>query len=267
MASTGIIFPKNGSADGLTTYFGWTGAGMPQPYPLTLLSKWCPFSIGHTGYYGPPFWWGDDASFTGVGYFGAPPYPVNSSTETSVYNWEIAMNASDYISGDGGVSTLIDRIGFFSQALVTRVPSGTDLEVKSYFALPDTTKTNTVLQALYAATFPVSPYASKILAVGASPWAADVERTYGILRGLQIYTTNLSQSNVLLAAACDTNAEVLALGLSPWYLNMDPLPTDITDKSGNGNNPSWVINNAAKPWYKPEILPNVKSFPKPRLKR
>ena len=27
---------------------------------------------------------------------------------------------------------------------------------------------------------------------------------------------------------------------SIWYLNLDPTPTDISDKSGRGNNPDWV---------------------------
>jgi hypothetical protein len=27
---------------------------------------------------------------------------------------------------------------------------------------------------------------------------------------------------------------------SVWYLNINPTPTDITDKSGKGHNPSWV---------------------------
>ena len=25
----------------------------------------------------------------------------------------------------------------------------------------------------------------------------------------------------------------------PWYLNLNPTPGDVTDKSGNGHHPSW----------------------------
>ena len=73
---------------------------------------------------------------------------------------------------------------------------------------------------------------------GDAPWAPGNEVWNGVLRGIQVYsgllTTSemLSEANAPLSTASGAN--------TIWYLNMNPTPTDISDKSGKGHNPSWV---------------------------
>jgi hypothetical protein len=56
-----------------------------------------------------------------------------------------------------------------------------------------------------------------------------------------------------LVAQLETDAQVLAVcrdnGMAlPWYLNMNPSPSDISDKSGRGNNPAWVGTERPTLW-------------------
>ena len=44
-------------------------------------------------------------------------------------------------------------------------------------------------------------------------------------------------------AVCRDNGMAL-----PWYLNMNPSPSDISDKSGRGNNPAWVGTERPTLW-------------------
>ena len=78
------------------------------------------------------------------------------------------------------------------------------------------------------------------------------EETNGILRGFQFYTAALSPAQILTREACDTDACVLQVCASdapcPWYLNMNPTPSDVTDKSGNGHHPTWDGSDRPQPW-------------------
>ena len=33
-----------------------------------------------------------------------------------------------------------------------------------------------------------------------------------------------------------------------WYMNLNPTPSDISDKSGNGHNPAWVGGERPRLW-------------------
>jgi hypothetical protein len=35
---------------------------------------------------------------------------------------------------------------------------------------------------------------------------------------------------------------------TPWYLNLNPTPTDVTDKSGSGHHPWFPSGNKPTPW-------------------
>ena len=71
------------------------------------------------------------------------------------------------------------------------------------------------------------------------------EEQNAIIRGIQVYSSFLSQADIVALAALETDAAVLAYcaanGItSLWYLNMNPTPTDVTDKSGNEHHGSWT---------------------------
>jgi hypothetical protein len=38
---------------------------------------------------------------------------------------------------------------------------------------------------------------------------------------------------------------------SIWYLNLNPRPDDISDKSGRGHHPAWVGNERPRLWTGP----------------
>jgi hypothetical protein len=94
---------------------------------------------------------------------------------------------------------------------------------------------------------------------GSSDWQSGTagvgtnnESPGAVLRGLQLYTPALTNTaHIQALAAFETDAQVLAYcaanGLTAQlhYLNTNPTPSDITDKSGAGHHPSWA--NAARP--------------------
>jgi len=73
---------------------------------------------------------------------------------------------------------------------------------------------------------------------GDAPWEPGKELCSCILRGIQIYSSRLSLDDIQSEIASPLSTP--AGSMSIWYLNLNPTPTDITDKSGLGNNPEWV---------------------------
>jgi hypothetical protein len=76
------------------------------------------------------------------------------------------------------------------------------------------------------------------LSFGDAPWALGSERLNGILRGIQIYSAQLSLSEVLSEVSAPLSTPTGSSAI--WYLNLNPTPTDITDKSGRGHHPTWA---------------------------
>jgi hypothetical protein len=73
---------------------------------------------------------------------------------------------------------------------------------------------------------------------GDAPWAPGQEVWNGVLRGIQIYSNQLTIAEIMAeinAPLSTTNGQQ-----NIWYLNVNPTPNDISDKSGRGNNPTWV---------------------------
>ncbi len=103
--------------------------------------------------------------------------------------------------------------------------------------------------ARYGETNPPAP----ALTFGDSPWYPSFqhERLSGILRGVKIFNAALSEAATLSEAAADglaTSAEAVNI----WYLNINPRPDDISDKSGAGHNPAWADPaNTAALWIGP----------------
>ena len=77
---------------------------------------------------------------------------------------------------------------------------------------------------------------------GDAAWSPGNEVYFGILRNFQIYDTNLSLSNI--ANEINSPGSVQ----TPWYLNRNPTPSNISDNSGNNNDPSWVGGERPTLW-------------------
>jgi hypothetical protein len=67
---------------------------------------------------------------------------------------------------------------------------------------------------------------------------AGFEEYKGIIRGFQFYDTLLTTGNVASELATPGSIR------TPWYLNLNPTPSDVTDKSGNAHHGSWAGTTA-----------------------
>jgi hypothetical protein len=76
------------------------------------------------------------------------------------------------------------------------------------------------------------------LTFGDAPWQPGRETCACTLRGLQIYNSLLSLADIQAEMAAPLSTPAGAN--SVWYLNLNPTPTDIADKSGKGHHPAWV---------------------------
>ena len=240
---SGLNFPSNGttSAD---VRFRFTGANLLAPYPATYI--WRVNPRHQLGYY-TTFFWGPDGAFTGNGFYGAHPYPDGGGSSTTTHKWEIAINANDYVNDANGNSTQLGYDVWRTQALVVSKVNA-EIETRFYWDLPNTSKViiHTTQFSNYASTFPAAPYAGYALTFGDAPWSLGNERLSGVLRGIQLYSSTLSVNDILTEANAPLSTS--AGSNSIWYLNLNPTPSDISDKSGKGHHPAWVSSGRPSLW-------------------
>ncbi len=244
---TGLDFP--GSAGTVNTMrFKFTN---PLPaYPATYI--WRAYPRQQSGYYTAFFWGNDDGAgqlstflWTSTGgadmYYGAHPYPDNPPNGNT-HQWEISVEQQDFVNG----AVVYDR--WYTQALVVWADSGGIKHHVFYWDLPNTDSAHRVERVSTQGWGDAMPPAPA-LTWGDAPWNPGKEVWDGVLRGIQVYATNLSLSDILMEAATPGSTPGGAASL--WYLNLDPKPDDIADRSGNGNNPAWVGNERPALWTGP----------------
>ncbi len=169
------------------------------------------------------------------GYYGCHPYPGGGGgAPTGSRVWEVSAAFHDEQAGTVAYNT------WYTQAVVVDGTSARP-RITYYYDLGGGTSNVTY-------TYP-SDWAqsgSPVLIFGDNPWTnTSSEAMDGTLRGLQIYSANLSLSDAQLEAAnSSSNTPVTAAGIANvWYMNQNPTPSDITDKSGQGHHPSWLTAN------------------------
>ena len=200
------------------------------------------------------FFWGNDGTFVwGAGYersyYGAHPYPIPANTGDG--KWEISTSAADFVTRDDASSPYVTNNVWYSQAFTARNTGGSNHEHKFYIDLPSVATSVTITHTVgTAAVTPTTP----ALMFGQAPdngfgqsWGGydGWEEQNAIIRGIQVYSSFLSQADIVALAALDTDAAVLSYCsghsiTSLWYLNMNPTPSDVTDKSGNARHGSWA---------------------------
>jgi Concanavalin A-like lectin/glucanases superfamily len=211
-------------------------------YPATYVWKVRPRH--QLGYY-TTFFWGNDGQFLWSDcsgykcadtYYGAHPYPPGGSSG-STHKWEIAARQGDYQSVE---YVVYDR--WYTQALrVWSDSAGKHHEF--YWDLPNTSRVLRLdLPTSYGNKMPPSP----ALTFGDAPWAPSREIMKGVIRGIQVYSSALTLTEVLseLSAPLSTSKGASSI----WYMNLNPTPTDISDKSGRGHNPQWVGSERPLLW-------------------
>jgi hypothetical protein len=238
---TGLDFPGS-AAVASTMRFQFTRPdlnGLPiyGPFHAGVTYVWRAYPRRQGGYY-TAFFWGNDGAFTwdngsASTYYGAHPYPwPDWPPGGQTHKWQIAADGLDILGGE----LVYDR--WYTQALrVWSDSSGKHHEF--YWDLPNTDAAHVITYVGHSSWNNVNP-PSPALTWGDAPWAPGGEVWNGILRGFQIYATKLSLPDLQTEVA---NPLSSAAGASSvWYLNLNPTPTDISDKSGRGHNPVWIGN-------------------------
>ena len=245
----GLEWPGNGS---VRRMLYWSN---PFPiYPATYIFRVFPRkkvvpSNSPTGYY-TTFFWGNNGTFTWQGgnantYYGMHPYPVPPPNGAG--QWEISV-----FSGDTTTGTEVGWDRWYVQAIRVWRENSTTTHHEFYYDWPSTTKivTQDVSFPTWATTNPPNP----AIVVGQAPdlcgpppgncgasWGgyAGWEEFNGIIRGIQIYSGLLSLTDIQSEINAPMSSTAGAANI--WYLNLDPRPTDVTDKKGTGtpHNPQW----------------------------
>jgi hypothetical protein len=220
----GLDFPGNAGVD-KTTRFEF--AAPPPAYPATYI--WRVYPRQQQSYYTAFFWGNNGAFHPSNAYYGFHPYPDWNTTGR--HFWEIAAPPGGDFTGDAHV--VYDR--WYIQVAICKL-SGDKTVEEFYWDWPDTTRV--VRHAGERRDDPPVP----VLAVGDAPWNPGHEVWDGVLRGFQFYDAALSPEEIAREIAAPGTAR------RPWYLNLDPTPEDISDKSGNGHHPAWVGSERPALW-------------------
>jgi hypothetical protein len=215
-------------------------------YPATYI--WWAFPRRQAGYYTAFFWGNDDGrgdlktflwtpSGDADSYYGAHPYPHPRPHGTN-HRWEISVMQVDIVNG------LVEYDRWHLQAL--RVWADADgKHHEFYWDLPRTSPNHRVYYRTppdWGNARPPSP----ALTWGDAPWAPGKEVWHGMLRGMQVYESCLPVADILREEAMPRSTPEGARSL--WYLNRDPTPDDIADRSGRGHHPQWVGLERPRVW-------------------
>jgi len=193
----------------------------------------------HDAYF-TTFFWGNNGAFScNYLYYGAHPYPVPAPSGAG--RWEVGFDCIDE-TAPGEVQW---NRWFIQAVVIYRDPnSSSAVFVDFYYDLPDLNKK--VTNRGYPRAQPPNP----AIVMGQAPtngqggtqsWGGydGWEEFNGIIRGIQIYTDKLSTAEI--AQEITTPKSTTKGASSIWYLNVNPRPTDVTDKKdvGTPHHPQW----------------------------
>lgn len=263
--TTGLTFPANATANcdmGLQL----SGAALVTRYPYTYI--WKSNHTQQAGFYANA-WQCNDGAFEGTNTYtcGTHPFPCNGAFNASneatlgtgdtgtVHYSEIAASQGssvDYIGNVLGASMIVTKGVWVTQARQSFLQSGGPNNGKicnRYW--PDISNATAYIEtfgALGSYTVPASPI---FVLCGGSPWRRDLpsagkndEMPCGTHRFFKMFSAALTINEIASEAAYEYNAATTSAGSSSvWYMNINPTPTDVSDKSGQGHNPVWATAN------------------------
>lgn len=219
----------------------------PLPmYPATYV--WRALPLRQSGYYTAFFWGNDDEKGTldtflwtpertADSYYGAHPYPdVRPAGDT--HQWEISIEQVDTVNGR------VDYGRWHTQAF-RAWGDAFGKRHEFYWDLPMHDECHRVEHRARRDWGQRRPPAPK-LTWGDAPWAPGKEVWYGVLRGLQVYSDILDVEEILQELEKPRSTAKGARSL--WYLNQNPAPDDIADRSGAGNHPRWIGEERPTLW-------------------
>ena len=284
-AETGLDFPGNRGggvseirfnflnphSNGLPA-FGPSGVGVTVIWKAYTREEPFPTPTCDNGtdrpFYTTVFWHNDGSFDLTKATWGFHPYPRDGfyCTDGGKLYWEIAFSSGDAFDVPDDEITAFDTWRW----QVGRVwgTSGSEKYAEYVWdwltgyngsTIDTDYEINTVSAAGWGDTNPSSP----ALMFGDAAWNTSNEVYYGILRGIMIFATQLSDADVetvVQNAEAGGSTPWTACGAnctnSVWYANINPTPTDIADDSGAGHNPSWENANRPALW-EGSLLPSV----------
>ncbi len=248
VAQAGLNFPGSAAVE---TTMRFRFLNPLAIFPATYI--WRAYPRRQSGYYTAFFWGNDDgkgdiSTFLWAGrneadsFYGAHPYPDGGGSATTTHQWEIAVQQADFVNG----VVVYDR--WYTQALRVWTDAAGQKHHEFYWDLPNTDAAHMVSRTTNADWGNRTPPVPA-LTWGDAPWAPGREVWNGVLRGIQIYSANLSVPEILSEVSTPLSTGNGASNV--WYLNLNPTPTDISDKSGAGHNPAWVGTERPTLWTGP----------------
>ena len=264
---TGLDFPPN-FADGSDARLVWSGADMLDRTSHTAI--WQARYVQQNGYYAVAWHTSNDGTWhASLFEYGTHPYPTTGTVdatgqstggtggEGAVHYYEIAgLGASDFIASPGpGPTYVLTTDVWVTQARTAEIV-GDQVRHRYWPDLADpdafieqSVSADGVDQASAAAVSPA-------FTIGGSPWTGDGngngESPASVLRGFAFFAAPLVVDDIVAEAGSESDAPVTAAGAaSVWYINRNPTPDDVADRSGAGHSPVWA--NDARPglWTAP----------------
>lgn len=260
---TGLTFLQNAAANS-DIRIVWDGANLLPRTAHTFL--WKSFYIQQTGYYATTWHAHNDGNFHIDSYeFGCHPYPCDgnidgvgqatgpSGESGTVHYHECAGFAGiDHISSpsgaNGGAKIVTKGVWrwFARQCFI----SGSNLVHRHYRNLEndltDYIEHVTLLSGLTSPSAPAFYFGCSDWTAGQAGATTNVENPYGHHRSFAGFNAALTASECQTELASDLDTPQTAGGLaSAWYINKNPTPSDVSDKSSAGHSPSWA--NARRP--------------------
>jgi hypothetical protein len=178
-------------------------------------------------------------------YYGFHPWPDREASGRTPpepameHKWEIAGFGDDRTATeDGETGTPIDYNRWFTHAATAELIGGNEVYT-FYFDWPDTSSAKIIKWTHAQALAMVSDPA---IIIGDAVWNRGREAPNAILRGFQFYDAVLSEANIAAELASPGSYR------TPWYLKLNPTPSDVADESGNGNHPAWIDANRPALW-------------------
>ncbi|MCA9617915.1 MAG: hypothetical protein KC731_02770 [Myxococcales bacterium] len=260
--TTGLEWTTNGVA-GSDARLVWSGSNMLPRTSHTAI--WKARYIQQSGYYAVAWHTSNDGTWH-ASYFelGTHPYPttgtLNSSGQSTggtgssglVHFYEIAgLGASDFIASPGpGPTYPVTKGVWVTQARTSEIVGGNTVRHRYW---PDVSNPSGYIEQ----SIPKSGYdaaaasaVSPAFTIGGSPWtgngSSNSESPGAVLRGFALFDAPLTIADIAAEAQSDASTPVTTAGAQAvFYINKNPTPTDVSDKSGAGHSPTWA--NAQRP--------------------
>jgi hypothetical protein len=223
--------------------------------------------VQQNGYYAVAWHTSNDGTWhASLFEYGTHPYPTTGTVDASgqstggtgsegtEHYYEIAgLGASDFIAspGPGPTYPLVTDV-WVTQARTAEIVGD---EVRHRY-WPDLDDPDAFIEQHAsaegidaAAAAAVSP----AFTLGGSPWTGDGvsngESPAAVLRGFALFDAPLAIDDLVAEATSESDTPVTAAGAaSVWYINRNPTPDDVDDKSGAGHSPTWANDQRPGLW-------------------